>query len=123
MFGSLTLNPFKLFGVPGTMIDVGLWAVGKMKDLTLAAWDRLPKPKSFGWKCVVYPLYIYIVIPGSVPYAFVKAATWLGYGPEVQKLFDIFIGAAGSLGWLALDAFVKTLLAVLWFLITWVARL
>lgn len=123
MLGSLTLNPFKLFGLPGTLIDAGVWAVVKLKDLTLAAWDKLPKPKSFTGKCVVYPLYIYLVIPGSVPYALFKMAEWAGYGAEVEQLYNIVVGAAGSLGWLALDAFIKTAMAVLWFLTTWLLHL
>lgn len=113
MIGSLLVSPLRL----------GVWTLCKMKDLTLLAWDKLPKPKSFTGKCIVYPLYVYVVIPGSVPYALVKMAEWAGYGEEMSQLYDILFGALGSLGWLALDAFVKSTLAALWFMITWLTHL
>jgi hypothetical protein len=50
-------------------------------------------------------------------------AEFAGYGEEVSQLWQILINTCGSLGWLALDAFIKTLLAGLWFLITYIGHL
>lgn len=122
MFGSLKwINP--LHYIVQMPIDIAWWSVTKLKDITLAAWRKLPKPKSFVGKCIVYPLYAYIVVPGSVPYALIKMAEFAGYGQEVDELLTILAGTFGSLGVLALDSFLKTLAGVLWFLFTAITRL
>lgn len=113
MIGTLIMSPF----------TVGWWLASKMKDLTVAAWNKLPKPKSFFWKCIVYPLYFYVVIPGSIPYAFVKLAELMGYGEEMSALWGITTDTASGIGVVAIDAAIKGILAALWFLITYIGHL
>lgn len=113
-FGSLTINPFKLFGLPSALINVA-W------QLTKAAWKKLPKPKSTIGKWIVYPIYAYVAVPGSVPYALYKAAGWLGYESEMDALMGIFSNLLGGFGSLFLDAMGKGLFFILASLFTLVS--
>lgn len=114
MFGSLTINPLKLFGLPGTIFDV-VWA------LTKAAWKKLPKPKTTLGKWIVYPIYAYIAVPGSVPYALYKAAGWLGYESEMDALMSILSNLLGGFGSMFLDMLGKGLFFLLASLFTLVS--
>ena len=117
MIGTYLLyNPLR---VVDAIASVASWSVG----IVVAAWDKLPKPKSTFWKCVVYPIYGYVVIPGSMPYAFFKAAEFAGYGQEMDHLWSVWMNAFGSLGWLAMDAVIKGAGAALWFLLTAISPL
>lgn len=96
-------------GIFKAAVNVPLWLVKKAWDLTKAGWRSLPKPKSTVGKAIVYPLYAFIAIPGSVPYAIYKFAELFGYGAEMDQLLGIFTGMLGGVLGLVVDVVVKAL--------------
>jgi hypothetical protein len=99
--------PYWLWGVPKVIVTTSVKWVWKA---TVAAWNKLPKPKSKLGKCIVYPIYGWLAMPGTIGLTAYWLADLVGYGEEVRELMAWSLDLFGVAGWALLDVVGKALL-------------
>lgn len=115
MVGAITtvLLPWKW---PGAIIRAPFWVADKAVSWTVSAvktaWKKLPKPKSTVGKAIVYPVYGFIALPGTVPWMMYKMGEFMGYGPELQTFIQDCMTFFGGATTILIDAVGKLLFYV-----------
>lgn len=93
-------------GVLNIVGHVGKWVFNKAVN----TYKALPRPKSFLGKCITEPIYIWIAIPGTVPYTLFEFGKLIGFEAELMEAWNSITGFLGGTGYILLDLLGKAVL-------------
>ena len=86
------------------VVKTPLWFVRKTFQALQYAWNQ---PKTTLGKWTLRPLYIWIAIPGTVPFSLFHMGKMFGFEEELMFMLDGMAAATAGTGAVALDLFGK----------------
>lgn len=90
-------------GLAKATVSIPSWGIRTLYKAGVAAWNKLPKPKSTLGKAIVYPLYLWIAIPGTVPWSLFQIGKLIGFEAELTELYTNTLGFLGDAAFVTAD--------------------
>lgn len=92
------------YAVAKAILKTPLWIVRNTWKALVAAWNQ---PKTTLGKWTLRPLYVWIALPGTVPWSLFQIGKLFGFEEELMFMLDGMTAFTASVGVIALDVFGK----------------